>query len=363
MLKPSLSRHVRLSLVPIMMFFWAVPTVSHGKGHQSDEKCTANKAQTLTIAEASQNRRSLEQVCVKLSGIIDGSTLYHDLDDVYRDTKVWRDHDPKLRMVSRIGLRPFPESVEVASSTSGVHRVTLIGRLHDCSRDWGTRETDDGEFVISMGSGWCHYNSGAVLTPISIVTQELIMVTRKSGRQEWRRFGDITPSKKDSVLAAEALTFLDLLIDAVHRTDRRVVLDLHGYSLIDIEPDGSNLAVSESESVAGSDAQSVLDLWFGNSGTILSQVHLKTERPNVRFFEPRWNTDDWPEIWACWGTGSFPEDRWPISSMDAVNVVGRPYACVKLVKERRSMGSSDTVTEVWTAQTLGGPTVLKEPAR
>lgn len=360
--RQNFSRSILPSIACMLLLSIAIPTASYGKDHHRVEECNARTARSMSIAEASRSRRMLEQACVKLIGIIDGSTLYQDVDDIYRDTRVWRDHDPKLRMVARIGLRSFPENVEFPSGSTGLLRAVLIGRLHDCARDWWTGKDENGDIVLSMGSGWCHYNKGAVLTPIALVAPETVNVTRKTGRKEWRKFGDIAPSDNRSALAAEAAVFLDHLLDAARRLDKRRVLDLHDYSQIELTADGSKVAADELESVVGSDAQSVLDLWFGNSGAILSHAYLSAERPHVRFFEPRWKTDGWPEIWACWGTGSLAEDGWPISSLDATNVAGRPYACIKLVKEGHSSGSFDAVKEVWVANTFEGPSAVAEPA-
>lgn len=360
---PIRSRSAVMSILLVGILFLALPAVSHGKDSDRDRKCTAGQARPLSIAEASRDRRALEQSCVELTGFLDGSALYATLGDIYRDTEVWRDHDPNLRMVARIGLRPFPAGMKPAPSTRGLRRLTVIGRLHDCRRDWGLRASDDGEIVISMGGGWCHYNSGAVLTPTAIVAQDSVAVTRKTGRREWREFGDIAPSAADSALATEALAFLDRLIDAARRKDRRAVLDAHGYALIALAPDGENVAADELDSVVGSDANRVLELWFGNTGAILPQVHSSGARPHVRVFAPRWKTDDWPTLWGCWGAETLVEDSWPISSLDTGNVAGRPYACVKLVKERHSPGSSGAITEVWAARTYGGPALLEEPSR
>jgi hypothetical protein len=230
--------------------------------------------------------------------------------------------------------------------------------MHDCGRDWGNHETN-GEIIVSMGAGWCHYNSGGVLTPIAILAQDEIQVTRLAGKRAWRKFGDIAPLAKESPLAVETRQFLEQVFDAARQGDRRTLLDLHGYSLIGLDADVLHVS-QEADSVAASDARRIIDLWFGNPYSHLSLVRLNAEPPAVQLFEPRWKSDGWPEVWACWGIAPMAEDN---SSIDALNVYGRPYACMAMVKKRISSGSDNKVVEVWVAATYGGSSVMQEPLR
>jgi hypothetical protein len=325
----------------------SVPTAAHAKGEGSDKECSAGKARQITVAEASLNRKKLEQACVQISGISDGWTLYGSFGDIYRNTDAWEEHRHKQWMAGRIGLRPFPEADDDEDKLpeDGTwswdrkvpRRVTLIGRLHDCSLDWSRGDPSSDDFELRMGTGWCHYNGGAVLRPVAIVSESPVRFIRMTGTRARRQYGDIAPLQNDTTLTANITAFLNRLFDAVRRGDRRAVLDLYDYSEIALAPNGRDIAEDELAVEADVDpavfAQHTLKLLFGHPDTPLSRA-IRDGVPAVRFFTPRWRMEYEPDAWACWTAMGSTERDWPISSIDAFNVAGRPYACISLVEDR-----------------------------
>lgn len=336
-------------LAVLILLFCSLPTASHAESQGSDKECNANNARPITVAEASLRIGKLEQACVQINGISDGRALYGSLGDIYRDTEAWEDHRPKQSKLGRIGLRPFPdpddedghrpESGTWNWGRTAPHRVTLIGRLHDCGLDWSRGDPASSDFEIRMGTGWCHNHGGAVLRPVAIVAEEPAVLVRMTGRRAWRQFGDIAPVRQDSALTANAVDYVHRLFLAAHKGDRRTLLDLYGYSKIKLRPDG-RLSQDNNEYLA-SKAEDLLDLWFNNPGTVMSQTAQSAAPPSIRLYEPRWKEAGFVDFWACWATTPLSDREGPISSIDTDNIAGRPYGCVELF-----MGSDRSVSSV-----------------
>ncbi|MCZ4342667.1 hypothetical protein O4H52_13690 [Sphingomonadaceae bacterium G21617-S1] len=349
----------RFLLAILLIAGASLPAASHAKGERFDKECSAVNARLITVAEASLNRKKLEQACVRISGISDGWTLYGSFGDIYRNTDAWEEHRHKRWMAGRIGLRPFPEADDDGDtlpeggtwswSRKVPRRVTLIGRLHDCSLDWSRGDPNSDDFEIRMGTGWCHYNSGAVLRPVAIVAESPVKFIRMTGTRARGKYGDVVPLRNDATLTATIMAFLNRLFDAVRRGDRRAVLDLYDYSEIALAPNGIEISEDELAEEADIDpavsAQHTLKLLFGSPDTPLSRA-VRDGAPAVRLFAPRWKTEHEPDAWACWTAARSAEKDWPISSIDAFNVAGRPYACISVVKDSSITGGisvDDTV--------------------
>jgi hypothetical protein len=273
----------RIWVLTLLIAVCSLPTTSYAKSSRSGKECNAGNARQLTVAEASLNRTKLEQACVQISGISDGWTLYGSFGDIYRSTKAWEEHRHEQSAAGRIGLRPFPEADDDEDkrpergtwswSRKVPRHVTLIGHLHDCGLDWSTGDPNSDDSDIRMGTGWCHYNGGAVLRPVAILAESPIEFIRMTGTQARRRYGDIVPLRNDAVLTANIMAFLNQLFDAVRRGDRRAVLDLYDYPEIALAPNG--MEISEDELAVEADfdpavsAQHMLKLLFGSPDTDL----------------------------------------------------------------------------------------------
>ena len=326
----------RAMLVLSFLLLCSMSVSVRAEGQGFDE-CGAHNARPITVAAAASHIRNLEQACVRISGISDGRALYGSLGDIYRDTDVWKDHEPRKSKRGRIGLRVFPEpddddgrrpeSGTLTWSRTAPHLVTLIGRLHYCGLDWSISEDDE----IRMGTGWCHYNGGAVLRPVAIIAEQPTVLIRMTGKRAWRQFGDIAPVKQSSDFTANALDYVHRLFLAAHKGDKRTLLELHGYLSVKLKPDG-NLSEDNDEHVA-SDARDLLDLWLGDSGTMMSRAARSAAPPPVQLYEPRWKAAGVADFWACWAVATLSDKDGPISSLDTSNEVGRPYACIELFME------------------------------
>ncbi|ATE64491.1 hypothetical protein COO09_13760 [Rhizorhabdus dicambivorans] len=166
--------------------------------------------------------------------------------------------------------------------------------------------------------------------PQKIVADDPIDLTRMTGRRAWRRYGDIMPSRKGSPLEANALEYTYRMFLAAHKGDRRAMLDLNDFEGVKLSPSGLELSEDLEEKPWLSKAQDLLDLWFGNSDLVISQVARSAFPPAVRIFESRWKGENDEGPWACWTSAPMAENDWPISSVDTGNIAGRPYACVEL---------------------------------
>jgi len=299
----------------------------------------------MTVVQAALDIKQLEQACVQISGITDGWNLYGSIGDIYRTTDGWKERRPKQSQAGRIGLRSFPEADEDDErpesgtwkwSKSVPHRVTLVGRLHNCALDWSRGDPNSENYEIRMGTGWCHYNGGAVLRPVAITAEEPAELIRMTGSRARKQFGDIVPANKASALRDDAVLFTGWLLSAARRGDQRTLLDLYDYADAKLTL-GGKLSDDNDEDIA-SGAQAVLDRWFGNSGTVMSQTARSTKEPTLFIYEPRWKGTDITDFWTCWVPERPSEAELPISSLDTDNIVGRPYACVELFTSFRRAG-------------------------
>ena len=320
----------------LLLLFCALPVTAHAR---PDRPCTVENARRITVAEVSIHLKKLERACVQISGITDGWNLYGSIGDIYRTTDGWKERRPKQSKAGRIGLRSFPEMGEEDEkpesgtwkwSSALPHRVTVIGWLHNCALDWSRGDSNGEDVEISMGTGWCHYNGGAVLRPVAITAEEPAELVRMTGSRARKQFGDIVPAAKASALRDEAVLFTKWLIAAARRGDQRALLDLHGYTDAKLTL-GGKLSDDNDEDIA-SGAQNVLDRWFGHSGTVMSQTARSAKEPILFVYEPRWEGTDIIDFWVCWAPERLSDAERPISSLDTDNIVGRPYACVELFK-------------------------------
>jgi hypothetical protein len=204
--------------------------------------------------------------------------------------------------------------------------------------DWSGGDPDRKDCEIRMGTGWCHYNGGAVLRPVAITADEPAELIRMTGSRARKQFGDIVPVKKASALRDEAVLFTKWLLAAARRGDKRALLDLHGYADAKLTL-GGKLSDDNNEDIASA-AQAVLDRWFGNSATVMSQTARSAKEPTVFVYEPRWEGTDIIDFWTCWAPERLSDAERPISSLDTDNIVGRPYACIELFTSFDSAGLS-----------------------
>lgn len=328
----ALARPAYFLLRPAVMFMLAffLSTVSYAE--PVGTKCTAANARPMSVAEASRGGKKNEGACVRITGIADFWTLYGSLDDIYRNTDAWRDHHPRKQIGARIGIGVLPANADGSEegwqwSSEAPHRITLIGRMHECGRDPATGKPYD-ELVMELN--WCHHNSGSVLEPEAVLASDPLKLTRMTGKTAWRKFGDIVPVEKGAPVEIGALEYVRRMFVAAQAGDRRAILDLNDFSRFGLSPDGMNVSGDFEEEPWLSEPQDVLDLWFGSSDLVISQVARGAKPLLVRVFEVRWKGEDDRGPWACWAQVSLDERRWPISSVDTGNIAGRPYACVEM---------------------------------
>lgn len=338
-------RHIWLAALSIAG--GSLPTVSYAEGERSVEECNADNARQISVGKASRRIEKLEGACVKITGISDGWALYGSIGDIYRDTDAWERHSHSKQQAGRIGLRQFPDVDEDYDnrpeagtwnwSRVAPRRVTFVGLLHNCGLDWSSGDPDSPDFEIRMGTGWCHYNGGAVLRPVAIVAESPAKFIRMTGRRARRQSGDIVPFHGGARFAADILALLERLFDATRRGDRRAVMNIYDYSEVKLASNGVDISEDELVRYDVDDdpafsAKYTLDLLFGNPDTPLSQA-IRNRALAIRLFSPRWTMEGGPDAWACWAAVPAAEKDWPISSIDAFNGVGRPYACISVIKD------------------------------
>lgn len=320
-----------------MILFCLGAGPAHAESRPPEKACNAKNARAITVAEASLRIKQLEQACVRISGITDGWSLYGSLGGIYRSTYGWKDRRREQFYAGRIGLRAFPEvdddEQEPDSGTwkwsqATPYQVTLIGRLHYCGLDWSHIDPDGTISEMRMATGWCHYNGGGVLRPEAILAEEPATLVRMTGSRARRQFGDIVPVNKPDGFADNALRYVQHMLLAAHEGDRRVLLASHGLARVKLAPDGT--ISKDNEESAASHAQDLLDVWFGNSDTVISQTARYDKQPVVRLYEPRWPGTDVIDFWACWAAEPLSDRDGPISSLDTGNIAGRPYACLEI---------------------------------
>lgn len=326
---------MRWVILLLPMFLCLMPATAYAEKQHLDAPCTAANARPTSIAEASRGGKRREGRCVRITGIVDFWTVYGGVGDIYRATKVWGNHDPQARRAARIGIGVFPAAIDGAEkgwpwTAAAPHRITLIGRLHECGRDPETGEPYVGFF---MELNWCHHNGGTIIEPAAILADDPVGLIRMTGRRAWRQYGDIVPAKKGGSLEANALEYIYRMFLAAHRGDRRAMLDLNDFQGVKLSPNGKELSENLEEKPWLSEAQDVLDLWFGDSDLVISRVARSAVPPAVRIFQSRWKGGYKEGPWACWTLASLAESDWPISSVDTGNIAGRPYACVELTTE------------------------------
>jgi len=315
----------------LLVILCSMPAISYAKRLTTDEECTAAHARPMSVAEASRGGKAREGLCIRVTGIANFWTLYGSVADIYRTTRTWQNRARSHLKVAPIGIGVFPDDEDGTErgwpwTADAPHRITLVGRLHECGRDPETGKPFDG---YAMELNWCHHNGGTLVDPGAVLADDPVELARMTGKRAWRQFGDIVLAKRGSALEVNAVEYVRRMFLAAHKGDRRAILDLNDFSNIELSADGTK--ISENGEHRLIEAQDILDLWFGNSNLVISQVAKSAVPPAVvRIFEQRWKGKD-QGPWACWAAAPLAESDWPISSVDTGNVAGRPYACVELV--------------------------------
>ncbi|WP_141396756.1 hypothetical protein [Rhizorhabdus dicambivorans] len=155
---PALRERPSLCLIMLLVISCLMPVASHAKHSDKKGECTAANARPISIAEASRGGSRQEWACVRITGIVAFWTMYGSVSDIYQSTETWQNHNPRARRRARMGLGVFPAADDGTEfgwpwSAGAPHRITLLGRLHECGRDPETGKPYEGFF---MELNWCH---------------------------------------------------------------------------------------------------------------------------------------------------------------------------------------------------------------
>ncbi|QIG80466.1 hypothetical protein [Stakelama tenebrarum] len=287
---------------------------------QPAEPCTEARADRVTITRLAERLGDYEGRCVAITGIVAGSIVYADQEAIYTGMlprSEFGDANPR-----RVGLRPpYPRPGIDTPPEPGFRRATVTGRVHDCGLDWGVEELEGGGMLISMGSGYCHYNRGAVMGVTSVRYAERLILPRRIGPEAARRIGNIVPAPDDwqyraifEPVAAEYRAVLE-------SGDVDRFAEMHGLEGADPKD------WSRNDDYA--DLIWMLSAVFADSGGLADLRRGRLGEP-VFFLERDGEGAEEPPsmVIACFFPPDFENDKWPISTADIGSLSWRPYACI-----------------------------------
>lgn len=333
----------------VLVALGAVATVAAVAAPAAAQECQRSRAPEIDFAQATGGEQTAP--CVAITGIIVGRLFVEDERARYRQEQ--RENDPSSTGAI-LGIYA-PETFDTPT------RVRVIGRLTDCSELQNDAEAvaqarqADGETVIVMMTGFCHYFPGRVIRAVHVDSLGEVRITRLTRAEAGPDLGNLAPlapgDTRNRMLAAAAR-----FADAVRAGDRTMLAAMHG--------GGPGARRSPR------DIEEVLALLTGDAATtpfamLRSRAAISTEIFGWK--PPLWADEAWQrdlrasgaeEAIACFTDQSeVAEQLWPIDSKDADNLVQRPYACTRI---RLTGQGVDAPAQFDTMQARTG---VAEPAR
>jgi hypothetical protein len=284
-------------------------------------ECNAATARAVTFAEAAAAGNDGE--CVRIEGVTVGRLLLEDGRARYRLET--RENDPSSTgaVLGFYAPRAFDQPT----------RVRVTGRLGNCEAWQREVEAADrvrstqGEAVITMLTGYCHYFRGQVIRAVTVEElgpAQFVRLTRASAGPGLGNLAPLAQGDVRSRMEVAAVSFLG----AVTRGERELLTSMHGggangrRSRRDVESSVALILDAEDSpfaSLRGYDGEITFEL-FG-------------------WKEPLWADADWrqqaaqrgeADAIACFSAARDADSQWPIDSKDADNFSERPYACTRI---------------------------------
>jgi len=247
-----------------------------------------------------------------------------------------------------VGLRPYDKGID-SNPQRSPQLVTVTGTAHDCQLDWGNRTDANGDMVISMGTGYCHYYSGAVLSPVAVRGGEAVSMTRAVGPAAARRIGDLTLASPDWRYRAEVLGVVARYLTALRSDDRRGFADLHNFQ---------HVALDDTASYPGATVRTLIAGAFDAPASAFAALRQgKLGAPSL--FVPLGDMKGDASAYVCFFPPAFAAAGWPVSTIDLANGEGRPYACLRIYQQRFRRDEADSIE--WLAETQFVTTPFREP--
>lgn len=284
-------------------------------------ECNAATARVVTFAEATAAGNVGE--CVRIEGVTVGRLLIEDGRARYRLET--RENDPSSTgaVLGFYGPRAFDEPT----------RVRVTGRLGNCAVMQREAEVADrarsaqGEVVITMLTGYCHYFRGQVIRAATVEELGQAQMVRLASASAGPDLGNLAPLAEGAVrsrMEAAAVNFLG----AVRSAERDLLTTMHGGGA-----DGRRSQRDVDSSVAL--ILDAADSPFAPLRDHVGEIALKV----FGWKEPLWADADWrqqaarrgdADAIACFSASPDADRLWPIDSKDADNIPERPYACTRI---------------------------------
>lgn len=251
--------------------------------------------------------------CVRLDGFVGGRYFFADAGGAYAELA--DDHEDH-RNDGWVGLY-----FEPTVGRQPLQRGTVVGRVQDCGHDYAAEAARAGPNTIVMSIGYCHYQSGLILTSAAFRSSGPAQFGRLMAPADRARFGNLEAERGNLRAPVEVVALADRFLAGVLAGDGAGLATFVGY-WSELNPD----------TPAGrSEQQAYL---AGEPGSPLRPIRLATRPPQRTYFRERRSRDQeswgWRPVWhICFCRTGDCTGRWPIHSVDATAGPNRPYACVR----------------------------------
>jgi hypothetical protein len=283
------------------------------------EKCSALVSERATVQQIATNPTSFQGHCVMVEGVMQGNTVYDNVDGVYLRPK--NILDPSSNG-ARLGLD------NMGDRWSGEFRhASIIGRVQDCETVRECVQAATGPNEIVMISGYCHSSNGAYLWIHNVRFRKDLPWERRMGAYGRPGYGDLQPAPADWPHRNRVESLANEFLEAVRSTDRDKLADIHFRNV------GLNWEDDEAALIRFvlRDRKSPFVDFRHNDRRPQQQILI--ERPLLDSDGAALVDDADRDNYAatvCFCRESDCTGRWPIAQLDADNVRTRPYVCTQI---------------------------------